>query len=404
MTKYGRSPWVDRFPKSRVPSYPRQRGPLDTEVAIVGGGLTGCATAYALGAAGVKVVLIEADQIGRGGTGAGAGWIADDPGVSFADLEKALGSRPARRAWQAWHRAGLDFAAALRRLNIKCSLEPHGSVTVATSADQGGRLKREQKARRDAGLEAPLLNARLLRADVGLDATAGIRVRDGATIDPYRAALGLVAAAIERGAQVFERSSATHIRFNRRSVEVQTTAGKVRAARVVVATGWPTRLFKALRRHFWFRQTYCALTAPIPARTRQRLGRRDAVMRDTADPPHVVRWISDEQLLVMGADVESPPGREQHGVLVQRTGQLMYELSTLYPDISGIQPEYGWSVPYARSGDGLPFIGPHRNYPHHLFAFGDASHSATGAYLASRVLLRHHLGERDPADEAFGFR
>jgi hypothetical protein len=52
----------------------------------------------------------------------------------------------------------------------------------------------------------------------------------------------------------------------------------------------------------------------------------------------------------------------------------------------------------------LPFIGPHRNYPHHLFAFGDASHSATGAYLASRVLLRHHLGELDPADEAFGFR
>jgi glycine/D-amino acid oxidase-like deaminating enzyme len=404
MTKYGRSPWVDRFPKSRLPSYPRQRGQLDTDVVIVGGGLTGCATAYALGAAGVDAVLIEADQIGRGGTGSGAGWIADDPGVSFADLEKALGSRLARRAWQAWHRAGLDFAAALRRLSIKCSLEPHGSVTVATSAEQGGRLKREQKARRDAGLEAPLLNARMLGADVGLAASVGIRVRDGATIDPYRAALGLAAAATERGAQVFERSSATRIRFNRRAVEVQTAGGTVRAARVVVATGWPTQLFKALRRHFWFRHTYCALTAPVPARTRQRLGRRDAVMRDSADPPHIVRWISDEQLLVMGADVESAPGREQQHVLIQRTGQLMYELSMLYPDISGIQPEYGWSAPYARSGDGLPFIGPHRNYPHHLFAFGDASHSATGAYLASRVLLRHHLGESDRADEAFGFR
>jgi hypothetical protein len=52
----------------------------------------------------------------------------------------------------------------------------------------------------------------------------------------------------------------------------------------------------------------------------------------------------------------------------------------------------------------LPFIGPHRNYPHHLFAFGDASHSATGAYLASRVLLRHHLGELEHTDEVFGFR
>jgi glycine/D-amino acid oxidase-like deaminating enzyme len=404
MTKYGESPWIDRFPKSRLRSYPRQRGGIDTDVVIVGGGLTGCATAYALSAAEVKVVLIEADRIGRGGTGAGAGWIADDPGVSFEDLVGALGLRPARSAWQAWHRAGLDFAATLRRLDIKCALEPRRSVTVAMSPEQVGRLKREHKARRDAGLDAPLLNARLLGTDVGLAATLGIRVRDGATIDPYRAALGLAAAAIDRGAQVFEGSPAARIRFTRKAAEVQTPGGAIRAARVIVATGWPTPLFKALRRHFWFRRTYCALTAPLPGTTRQRLGLRDAVMRDTADPPHVVRWIADEQLLVMGADAEAPADREPRQVLVQRTGQLMYELSTLYPDISGIQPEYGWSAPYARTGDGLPFIGPHRNYPHHLFAFGDASHSATGAYLASRVLLRHHLGEVDKADEAFGFR
>ena len=53
--------------------------------------------------------------------------------------------------------------------------------------------------------------------------------------------------------------------------------------------------------------------------------------------------------------------------------------------------------------DGLPCIGAHRNFPHHLFAFGDASHSVTGAYLASRILLRQHFEEMDPADEVFGF-
>ena len=58
---------------------------------------------------------------------------------------------------------------------------------------------------------------------------------------------------------------------------------------------------------------------------------------------------------------------------------------------------------HARTDDGLPYIGPHRNYPHHLFVFGDSSHSVTGSFLASRILLRHHFGEMDPADEAFGF-
>jgi glycine/D-amino acid oxidase-like deaminating enzyme len=146
------------------------------------------------------------------------------------------------------------------------------------------------------------------------------------------------------------------------------------------------------------------MTAPIPAKARHGLGERQAVVRDAADPPHIVRWVDDERLLVMGADAESPPDKQHEKIIVQRTGQLMYELSTLYPDISGIAAEYGWNAAYARTADGLPYIGPHRNYPHHLFVFGDSSHSVTGAYLASRILLRHHLEEVEPADEIFAFR
>ena len=107
MTKYGTSPWVDLFPKSRVPAFPRHRGPLATDIAIVGGGLTGCAAAYAFAAAGVRVVLVEQGRIGRGSSGSSSGWISDDPGVGFGEIERAIGLRPARRAWQAWRRAAL---------------------------------------------------------------------------------------------------------------------------------------------------------------------------------------------------------------------------------------------------------------------------------------------------------
>src|SRR5215470_15617907 len=101
MIRYGRAPWGDRFPASRVPSYPRFRGQRSTgsgradvtvnDVVIIGGGLTGCAAAYALGAAGVKAVLLEADRIGRGNSLAAAGWISDDPGVPFAAAADLLG-------------------------------------------------------------------------------------------------------------------------------------------------------------------------------------------------------------------------------------------------------------------------------------------------------------------------
>jgi glycine/D-amino acid oxidase-like deaminating enzyme len=406
MTKYGRTPWLARFPKSRVPSYPRHRGNETTDAVIVGGGLTGCATAYAFAAAGIDVVLLEAAQIGRGVTGASGGWIADDPGVAFGSVEKALGLRAARRAWGAWRRAALDFQALLRRLDVKCYLEPHDTITVGLTSDETDRLRREAKARRDAGLEAILLNARSIAPEVGIPAAGGLKSHDGATIDPYRASIGLASAARARGARVFERTGVVRITFTRKYADVATRSGKIRTNRVIVATSAPTALFRPLARHFWFRRSFLAVTAPIPARVREQLGRRTAVLRDMAAPPHAVRWLDDTRLLVTGADMEDrgpAASRQREQLLVQRTGQLMYELSTLYPEISGIAAEYGWDAPYARTGDGLPYIGPHRNYPFHLFAFGDSSHSVTGAYLASRIFVRHHRGESDPADRVFGF-
>jgi glycine/D-amino acid oxidase-like deaminating enzyme len=173
---------------------------------------------------------------------------------------------------------------------------------------------------------------------------------------------------------------------------------------VVIATAMPTSvLFRSLARHFWFKSSYLALTEPIPAKIRNRLGKRSIVIRDAASPPHVIRWIDDERLLIDGADGERPPDRLKDKTIVQRTGQLMYELSTIYPDISGIMPAYGWDAPYALTGEGLPYFGPHRNFPHQLFAFGDSSHGVTGAYLASRILLRRYLDDVEPGDEAFSF-
>jgi glycine/D-amino acid oxidase-like deaminating enzyme len=403
MTKYGRSPWVDGVPKARIPAYPRQRGFLESPVVIVGGGLTGCATAYAFAAAGVDVVLVEAGQLGHGSTGSSSGWINGDPGVPFGDVEKALGVKAARHAFRAWRRAALDCAALVRRLDVRCHLEPRTSVTVATTPEQAVRLARDVKARGAAGLDASPFPARTAKRDLALDTRAGMKDAVGGVVQPYRLSLGLAAAAVGQGATIFERSPVQKITFTRKHADVVLTGGAIRTSRVILATGVPTALCRSLVRHFWFKTRYCALTARVPAPLRRQLGIRTAVVRDCAEPAHVVRWVDDERLFVMGADAVSPPERQRPSTIVQRTGQLMYELSMLYPDISGLPPDYGWDAPYSLTSDGLPFIGPHRNFPHQLFALGDASHGVTGAYLASRLLLRYYQDELDAGDELFAF-
>jgi glycine/D-amino acid oxidase-like deaminating enzyme len=403
MTKYARSFWLDQFPKSRVPSYPKYRGPRNADAVVIGGGLTGCATAYALAAAGLKPLVLEAEQLGRGGTAFASGWIAEDPGIGFAEIEREDGLRNARRAWQAWRRAALDFSALLRRLDIKCHLEPKSAVTVAVTPEQVARLKKDRQARIAAGIDAPAVNARAIRSDAAIDAAFGLRGRDNATIDPYRACLGLADAAIARGAEIYERSPVRRITFTRKHADLFTTDGTIRTRNILVATGLPTVLFKSLARHFWFRSTYFAVTEALPAKVRRQLGGPNVVLRDSGDPPHVVRWIDESRVLIGGADGPAAPLRQRDKIAVQRTGQLMYELSTLYPDVSGALPEYGWIADYARTADGLPYIGAHRNFPFHVFAFGGASQSVTGSYLASRILLRHCSEEMDPNDQAFGF-
>lgn len=403
MTKYGRSPWIDRAPESRIPSYPKYIGHTDVDVAVIGGGLTGCLTAYAFAAAGIGVVLLEADRIGRGATALADGWISDDPGARFGDVERMMGVRAARGGWHAWRRAALDFIALARRLNLKCELEAHGLLSVASNPDDVALLKKEQKARKDAGLEAALVNARAVTTEAGISAPAALRSRDGATIDPFRAALGVAAAAEARGARLFERSAVRRTTFTRKIATVHTADGTLKVRRVIVATGTPTLLFKSLQRHFWFKSSYAALTERIPAKIRQHLGTRSMVVRDSAAPPHIIRWVDDERILIVGADGPAVPPKLREKAMVQRTGQLMYELSTIYPEISGLQADYGWEAPYALTAEGLPYLGPHRNFPFHLFAFGDASHTVTGAYLASRVFLRNFLDDIDPADVAFTF-
>src|SRR5437899_4383098 len=212
MIRYGRAPWGDRFPASRVPSYPRHRATPSSkvvdaaDVVIIGGGLTGCAAAYAFAAAGVNAVLLEADRIGQGNTIASAGWISDDPGVPFAEAANLLGVRVARHGFEAWRRAALDFSALLRRLEIKCYLEPHSALTIALTPEQTLRLKKERKVRLDAGLESPALGARVVSGEVALASPVALRGRNGATIDPYRACIGLAAAAEERGPRLFQPS------------------------------------------------------------------------------------------------------------------------------------------------------------------------------------------------------
>jgi glycine/D-amino acid oxidase-like deaminating enzyme len=312
------------------------------------------------------------------------------------------GLRAARRAFSAWRRAALDAAALVRRLGIRAGLESHDCLLIAVAGDEK-RLRREHQERHAAGLDTGWLTGKQVRHSIAVEGTGALRARDGFVIDPYRSSIGLAQAALRRGARIAERTPLKKVRVRKEDVEVLVEGGLIRAETVIVTTGTATPEFKPLRRHFKRREAYLVLTEPMPAAMRKQVGRRDVTWRDTWVPRHRVRWTRDDRILVAGADQDETPVRRREAVLVQRTGQLMYELLTMYPAISGLQAEYGWELTYGETADGLMYIGPHRNYPRHLFALGHGGDSVTGAFLAARILARAARGEPEKGDEVFGF-
>jgi glycine/D-amino acid oxidase-like deaminating enzyme len=399
-TRYGISPWIETFPRSRRPDHPRLRGELAADVVIVGGGLTGCATAYACTVAGLKPILVEADRLGHGSSGRNAGLLLAEPGPSFRDVAGRHGLRAARRIFESWRRASLDAAALIRRLNIQCGLEACEHIVVASRDDEKG-LRREFEARNTAGLDGKWLSPANVRKSTVLEAAGGMRLDASFMLDSYRACLGLAAAAKSRGAAFFEKTRVTKVRAGARDVEITLEGGVVRARTVIICTGMATAEFKPLRRHFKPREQYFVVTEPVPAAIRKQLASHGVTMGDTAMPPHQVRWTRDDRILVTGATQDVTPARKRDAVLVQRTGQLMYELLMMNPAISGLQPEYGWDAAYGETADGIMYIGPHRNYPRHLFGLG--GHSLSEAFLAARVLARAANGEPDKHDDVFGW-
>lgn len=369
---------------------------------VIGAGLTGCACAVSFASAGVKVLVLEADRVGMGATAGSAGLIRQDFDTSFQQASANLGLRPSRSIWQTMRRASLDFGAALRRLRIKCDLAPVNLLTLAPrEAAAVKMLRREYQTRRDAGLDHSWITGPAVARETAIEVGGAIRTH-AAGVDPYRACVGLAAAAAHRGASIFEGSPARKFRAGRKIIEVATDAGVIRASSVVVTTSAAPGL-KSLRRHLRPRHTYGVVTERLPAAVRRELGHRTAALRDASMPPHLLRWIDGERVLFSGAEQAPIAARAMDKVLVQRTGQLMYELSTIYPPVSGARAEWAWTTAFDDTVDGLPYIGLHRNFPRQLFALGHGRHGEAVAWLAARVLLRQYLQEPARGDEHLGF-
>jgi gamma-glutamylputrescine oxidase len=202
-------------------------GPAD--VAVVGGGITGCACALTLAEGGLRVVLHEAREVAGGASGRNGGFALRGGAMPYDRAREWLGAQPARTFWQ-WTERQLDRLAE----SAENALRRTGSLRLAADDDERAELRTEFDALRSDGFAAEWLDGDALDERLRGRFPAAILHPGDGTIHPARATWRLALRAAEAGVEIREHSRVTD-------------PWSLPAEQVVVATdGYPSGLLGPL--------------------------------------------------------------------------------------------------------------------------------------------------------------
>ena len=293
---------------------------------------------------------------------AAPGLVREDFDASFQATASAHGLRAARVAvaGDAARVAGFRRRAAALRDPVRSRAAGSPAASRRATPTPSRRLRREYDARREAGFDHSWLTAAALARETALDGGGAIRTR-GFALDPYRACLGLPRRPRRaRRALLFERTAVTPHPRQPQARRDHDRRGALHRRAVVIATGAPLPDLRALRRHLAPQQQLRGRhrkRCPRPSAASS--ARATAAVRDAASPPHVLRWLKDDRVLFSGADQGPVAARARDKMLVQRSDQLMYELSThLSGDLRRDAGVGAGTSPTTAPSDGLPVRRP----------------------------------------------
>lgn len=379
-------------------AYPRLHRDRRCDVAIVGGGITGALVAHRFAREGIPTVLLEAGEIGYASTAATTGLIQYEIDTNLVDLIDRIGADRAVRSY----RVCLDAVRGLGALagNDDCAWRATRSLYLASRKADRPVLEREYRARRRAGIAVELLDERDISARFSFSGPAALLSADAGEVDAYRLTHRLLHRATEAGLEIYDRSRVTAYHAKPRSVELHTETGaRVRARRVVFATGYETPEFLD-RRIVRLHSTFALATTPLASF--DGWGEDRCLIWETARPYFYARTTADGRAMIGGADRPFATAHQRHRLLTRQTSRIAHHFARLFPALEW-DVDWRWGGTFGETRDGLPYIGSVRQFPHGYFALGYGGNGITFSFIAAGLLLDRFLGRHNPDAELFEF-
>src|SRR5262245_41755150 len=104
----------------RLPEHPALSENTETEVAIVGGGITGITLAYLLTKAGKRVIVIDKETLTESVTVCTTAFLTAVVDTALHDLIQIFGEEKAKDVWLSHQDAIRDIEKIIKEENIEC--------------------------------------------------------------------------------------------------------------------------------------------------------------------------------------------------------------------------------------------------------------------------------------------
>ncbi|MGO2233782.1 MAG: NAD(P)/FAD-dependent oxidoreductase [Marinomonas sp.] len=212
-------------------------GRVDVEVVIVGAGFTGLSAALHLAKFGISVAVVEAQEVGFGGSGRNVGLANAGVWLEPDQLDKTIGAEAGSIMYKALA-AAPDFVYGLiKEYDIQCEPVRNGTLHAGVGKTGLAQLQRRCEQMQKRGAPVQLLDAAEAQARIGSSKfnSALFDPRAG-TIQPLAYARGLAHAALKEGAKLFDQSPVNKIEPAEGGWVLHTEKGQVHAEKVILAT------------------------------------------------------------------------------------------------------------------------------------------------------------------------
>ena len=315
-------------------------GAARADVCVVGGGYTGLTTALELAERGVSVVLLEAEQIGYGGSGRNAGHCTPTfHHLSIPQVRKLLGEPRASRLIERQTNGANMAAELIARHKIDCEWRQTGYIRGALTPSQLPGLAEWAESYNAVGKDTRVLDRAEAAAVTGSERFHGAWFHpEGGHLNPLGYARGLARAVIAQGGRIHTASRVTAVKPAGTQWSVETESGAVRADKVICGTGaYTTALWPGLARSFSILRVFVAATEPLSDNLRRSVLPQDTTVHDGRGDIYCFKYNREGRIVAS----MFPMGRRGRDLALTR--RIMGDrLRWLYPQIGEIDWPFLW--------------------------------------------------------------